>query len=148
MSKNSKLMKIASKFLGVTLALTMLVGVVAPVGAAGLTQSQIDSILGLLSSFGADQATINNVNAALTGAPVTGGTTGGSTACSAYTFTRNLTVGNTGTDVLELQKVLNMSADTQVAASGVGSAGNESSYFGSLSKSAVIKFQNKYASEV
>ncbi|OGD69292.1 hypothetical protein A2996_01880 [Candidatus Campbellbacteria bacterium RIFCSPLOWO2_01_FULL_34_15] len=148
MSKNSKLMKIASKFLGVTLALTMLVGVVAPVGAAGLTQSQIDSILGLLSSFGADQATINNVNAALTGAPVTGGTTGGSTACSAYTFTRNLTVGNTGTDVMELQKVLNMSADTQVAASGVGSAGNESSYFGSLSKSAVIKFQNKYASEV
>ena len=145
MSKNSKLMKVASKFLGVTLALTMLVGIAAPVGAAGLTQTQIDSILGLLSSFGADQATINNVQAALTGAPVTGGTT---TTTSCSTFTRNLTVGSTGTDVMDLQKVLNASADTQVAASGTGSAGNESSYFGSLTKSAVIKFQNKYASEV
>lgn len=67
---------------------------------------------------------------------------------SAFDFTTNLKQGVSNPQVKELQKVLNMSADTQVAASGVGSAGNESSYFGALTKAAVIKFQNKYASEV
>src|SRR3989344_5830275 len=39
----------------------------APAHAAALTESQISAILSLLSSFGADQATINNVNIALGG---------------------------------------------------------------------------------
>ncbi len=43
----------------------------APVAsAAALTSSQVQSILGLLTSFGADSATIANVQSALTGSPV------------------------------------------------------------------------------
>ena len=46
----------------------------APARAAALTESQISAILSLLSSFGADQSVINNVNVALGGtAPVPNG---------------------------------------------------------------------------
>lgn len=128
-------------FVGLTLAVAVAFGAVSPVSAAALTQAQIDAIIGLLQSFGADQSTISNVQTSLTGGTPTGGT-GGTTG--SYVFNANLTMGNTGADVMNLQKVLNSSADTQVAASGVGSAGNESSYFGALTKAAVIKFQKKY----
>lgn len=109
-------------------------------GAAALTQAQVDSIIGLLQSFGADATTIANVQASLTGGtPTTGGGTGsGSTA--ACTFTRDLTIGSTGNDVMCLQKYLNGKGFT-VSATGAGSAGQESTYFGSKTQSAVAKWQ-------
>lgn len=63
-------------------------------------------------------------------------------------FSRDLKIGDRGLDVKELQIFLNSDPDTVVAYSGFGSSGNETEYFGELTKSAVIKFQNKYASEV
>jgi hypothetical protein len=60
-----------------------------------------------------------------------------------YTFTRSLSQGARGADVMNLQKVLNMCADTQVSASGVGSSGKETQTFGPATKAAVMKWQTK-----
>lgn len=55
-------------------------------------------------------------------------------------FTRNLTVGSTGSDVKELQKFLNSKGYT-VTSSGPGSVGNESTYFGPATRAALAKYQ-------
>lgn len=67
---------------------------------------------------------------------------------SADSFPRNLNIGMRGEDVRELQIILNRDIETQVSVSGFGSAGNETDYFGSATKMAVMKFQKKYRDDV
>src|SRR3989338_5115179 len=67
---------------------------------------------------------------------------------SGITFLSALKVGDNFPAVLALQKILNNDPDTRVADFGVGSPGQETNYFGSLTKNAVIRFQEKYRSEV
>lgn len=64
------------------------------------------------------------------------------------TFPVNLSLGSSGTQVRILQQILNRDPDTRIASTGPGSSGNETSYFGQLTKAAVVQFQEKYASEV
>jgi peptidoglycan hydrolase-like protein with peptidoglycan-binding domain len=65
-----------------------------------------------------------------------------------YVFSKYLQVGSRGEDVKQLQVLLNQSSDTQVALSGAGSPGNETTYFGPATLKAIIKFQEKHSIEV
>ncbi len=59
---------------------------------------------------------------------------------SNYNFVRDLKVGSVGEDVRELQKYLNKNGFI-LASSGAGSSGNETTRFGAVTQSALIKFQ-------
>jgi peptidoglycan hydrolase-like protein with peptidoglycan-binding domain len=59
-------------------------------------------------------------------------------------FTGNLSKGDSNSDILRLQQLLNTDPDTKIASIGVGSPGNETGMFGSLTEKAVGKFQLKY----
>ena len=100
--------------------------VATPVANAQSTADLQVQIAALLAQIAALQAQLN----ASTGS-------GTSVSCS---FTRDLTVGSTGTDVKCLQQYLNAKGFV-VASSGPGSAGNESSYFGPLTRAALAKWQ-------
>ncbi|MCA9362794.1 hypothetical protein KC851_00535 [Candidatus Kaiserbacteria bacterium] len=65
-----------------------------------------------------------------------------------YTWTRDLSSGSTGADVMKLQQFLNSDADTRVSVEGAGSAGMETEYYGPATAAAVSKFQVKYRSEI
>jgi len=97
-----------------------------------------------VSSMSLEQlvALVNQLQSQLSGS--TSATTG---SCS-YTFTRSLSQGSTGADVMNLQKFLNMSADTQVAVSGAGAPGMETSFYGPATAAAVSKFQTKYSADI
>lgn len=115
--------------LGAALSLGMLSSP-ALASAAGLTSAQVQSILSLLSAFGADQSVITNVQTALNGgAP----TSGSSSFC--YNFNNDLTVGNSGADVSSLNKAL--------TSSGIDTTGNTAS-FSENTAGDVVSFQAKY----
>ncbi len=119
---SSKLSKIIS------VAVTAAAVVVLSSFTVSVPRAQADAISDLLAQINALQAQLAALQA-------------GSGTFVLCTFTRALTVGSTGSDVMCLQKYLNDGGHQQVSATGAGSAGNESSYFGLKTKAAVAAWQ-------
>ena len=121
---------ITKKIVAIVTVLTVSVWLVGPGAVQALTvaelQAQIDALMAQLTQL---QSQLVALQAPAAGAPA---------ACSGLTLDRNLSQGMSGNDVKCLQALLNQSADTQIAVSGVGSAGNETTFFGSLTKAAVV----------
>lgn len=64
-----------------------------------------------------------------------------------YSFTRNLRGGSEGEDVRALQSFLNCAGFT-VAITGDGAPGQETTYFGTKTEHALIRFQEHYAADI
>ena len=134
-------MSLKSKIIALGTVLVMVLGLTAPAGAQTVEelqaqiaalQEQLNALLSQLAELQGEEAPSGEVPA----------------ACEGISFSRNLYLGITGDDVKCLQALLNTDSETKVADSGYGSPGNETTYFGSLTKAAVVKFQEKYADEV
>lgn len=65
-----------------------------------------------------------------------------------FVFSRNLKQGDTGRDILMLQRVLNSDPQTRLASAGPGSPGQETTFFGTRTMLAVTAFQNKHWKEI
>lgn len=63
-------------------------------------------------------------------------------------FMQDLKLGQTSTEVKKLQIMLNSDSTTSLDGIGAGSSGQETTFFGALTRQAVIKFQEKYRSEI
>jgi hypothetical protein len=116
--------------LGSVFGLAALLGVVTamPAQAAALTQQQIQAVIGLLQSFGADYSTITNVSSALGGSVIVGPTNPACPALS-YNLYIGLTDAQTNGQVSALQRFLGV---------------NPTGYFGSQTRDAVASFQQQY----
>jgi len=121
--------KVAAVATGLAMATSMLA--FAPMAqAAALTDAQVNAIISLLQSFGADATTVANVQASLTGGtPVSTG--GSSSSCSVGTA--NLTMGSSGAAVTCLQQTL--------IAGGYSIPAGATGYFGAQTRSAVSAWQ-------
>ena len=102
-------------------------------------QAQIAQLLGQIKDLQSGQSS--------SGSTSTTTTTKSNAACS-QKWTRNLSIGSTGDDVRQLQRFLNGNPQTQVAVSGVGSPGYETTYYGPATARAVSKFQEMYAAQI
>jgi len=65
-----------------------------------------------------------------------------------YKFEGVLEMGAKSEAIKYLQILLNSDEDTRLAETGPGSPGNETTYFGPLTKQAVIRFQEKYGEDI
>lgn len=129
MSINTKTVKLLAGVAGFTMVLGLVfvgVGVVAPQSAEAQTPTTEQIIQALMSN----PELLNQILASL----------GQQQAAPVASFNRDLTVGATGEDVRNLQVFLNQNGYT-VASSGVGSPGQETTYFGALTTQAVSAFQ-------
>jgi uncharacterized repeat protein (TIGR02543 family) len=106
--------------------------------SGGSVQSQVANLTAMGNTAAAD--TLKTQWPQLFAGTVPASSSTASSTAMVSLMARDLELGMTGSDVLALQKLLNANGFS-LAASGVGSAGNETDYFGTLTQAAVAAYQ-------
>lgn len=132
----TKAQDFASKLAVAFVAVAMVVSAFAPSAKAQSSEDLQKMINDLLAQVAALQGQVGQ------------GSTGVASGVCPYTWTRDLSSGAKGGDVMKLQQFLNADPDTRVAATGAGSVGAETEFYGPATAAAVSKFQVKYRSEI
>jgi hypothetical protein len=135
----------SKKLIGILVGFSLLVPLVSQ--AAGLTSEQINAVVSLLQSFGADPSAVLKVQLVLSGQkPHEEEEMGSSTSrgpgmpsgqlgkLACIVLARNLRLGSQGDDVRKLQDLLAQDPENGFTASSTG-------FFGPLTAHAVITFQ-------
>jgi len=91
---------------------------------------------------------VNQLQERLVSQTTSGSQTNGDVVTGIQPFTSNLSRGMTGLEVKRLQQALNQTLTIPVAATGSGSIGQETTYYGPATANAVSRFQELYAEEV
>lgn len=126
---------VASKALVAVVAAAMIFTMFAPAAKAQTTEEL--------------QTMINDLMAQIAALQGQGGTSGSvASGVCPFTWTRDLNVGASGADVMKLQQFLNSNADTRVSASGAGSVGAETEFYGPATGAAVSKFQVMHRADI
>lgn len=126
---------VVAKFAVAFVAIAMMFSVVAPASAQNVDDMSLEELIALVTQL-QGQLGSDDMSGDMAG------------SCG-YTWTRNLNMGDTGADVMELQKFLNSMSETQVAPAGsAGGPGSETSYYGPATGAAVANFQMKYRAEI
>lgn len=114
---------------------------------AALTQAQIESIIGVIQSFGADSTTIANVRTSLNGGTptITENPTPASPTAWCHNFATNLDVNSIDTEeIYWLHKALDSQGYQYGTSGSQGDSGDLGNSFGAPTAAAVVKFQKKY----
>ncbi|HEY1037426.1 MAG TPA: peptidoglycan-binding protein [Candidatus Paceibacterota bacterium] len=118
------------------------------VSSAAISQAEVARIFGLaLVADPADtgcapgNAFSTRTGTACPASSISGTAEAQVSAIGASAFTRNLMLGSTGADVQALQRFLNNKGFSLAPAPQPGSAGNETTYFGPATRSALSRFQ-------
>ena len=104
--------------------------------ASSLSNSQVQSIIGLLQSFGADEATIANVQTSLSGGTPNIAQKAASGIPAGFAFTRGLGLGSVGLDVTYLKIIL--------AQQGCFTASTSNTAVGPLTQAGIKCLQAKF----
>jgi hypothetical protein len=129
---------ITAKFAVAAVAVAMIFSAFAPAAQAQTTEDLQQMINDLLAQVAELQAGLGGDVSAPAGAA----------GVCPYTWTRDLTNGSEGADVMKLQEFLNSYPDLRVSATGAGSMGMETMYYGPATAAAVSKMQVMFRAEV
>lgn len=139
-----------TKFSAAIVALALVTGslfALAIQRAHAVTLSELVELFIALDIIQGDKA--EQARAVVTQQETTGPSTGtGSYVCPATPFIGTMGQGASSMQVMELQKFLNSVPGISVSATGAGSVGMETMYYGPATKAAVTAYQNMYANAI